>query len=76
MYKQILILTIISIFISLFPISSDFDIGNKDDFKSNLIDWMKDKLAPYEVPKIIELREELPLTLVGKVDKKLLRKNG
>ena len=36
---------------------------------------MKDKLAPYEVPKIIELREELPLTLVGKVDKKLLRKN-
>ena len=57
-----------------FVISSDADIGNEDDFKSDLTEWMKEKLAPYEVPKIIELREELPLTLVGKVDKKLLRK--
>ena len=30
-------------------------------------------LAVYKVPKIIEFREELPLTLVGKVDKKALR---
>ncbi|MHA2218678.1 MAG: AMP-binding enzyme, partial [Candidatus Hodarchaeales archaeon] len=56
-----------------FVISSDANIGNEEDFKSDLTEWMKEKLAPYEVPKIIELREELPLTLVGKVDKKLLR---
>jgi non-ribosomal peptide synthetase component E (peptide arylation enzyme) len=29
-----------------------------------------EKLAPYEVPKVIEFRKELPLTAVGKVDKK------
>jgi long-chain acyl-CoA synthetase len=57
-----------------FVISPDTDYENEDKFKSNLTEWMKEKLAPYEVPKIIELREELPLTLVGKVDKKLLRK--
>ena len=34
----------------------------------------KEKLAPYEVPKTIEIRQELPLTTVGKVDKKVLRK--
>jgi long-chain acyl-CoA synthetase len=32
-----------------------------------------EKLAPYEVPKIIEFRKELPLTMAGKIDKKLLR---
>jgi non-ribosomal peptide synthetase component E (peptide arylation enzyme) len=34
----------------------------------------KEKLAPYEVPKLLEIREELPLTVIGKVDKKILRK--
>ena len=33
----------------------------------------RDKLAVYKVPKIIEFRDELPKTLVGKVDKKALR---
>jgi long-chain acyl-CoA synthetase len=59
-----------------FVISSDTKYDDEDKFKDSLIEWMKEKLAPYEVPKIIELREELPLTLVGKVDKKLLRKKG
>ncbi|GAG87789.1 unnamed protein product, partial [marine sediment metagenome] len=36
----------------------------------------KEKCAPYEVPKIIEISEELPLTVVGKVDKKRLRKEA
>jgi long-chain acyl-CoA synthetase len=57
-----------------FVISSDYEIENEDKLKRNLTEWMKEKLSPYEVPKIIEIREELPLTLVGKVDKKLLRK--
>jgi len=57
-----------------FVISSDYEYENEDKLKRNLTEWMKEKLSPYEVPKIIEIREELPLTLVGKVDKKLLRK--
>ena len=35
--------------------------------------WAKDKVAPYEAPKIIEIIEEMPLTAVGKIDKKVLR---
>ena len=33
----------------------------------------KDKLAPYEVPKEIVIRKEMPLTSVGKLDKKAMR---
>ncbi len=56
-------------------ISPDYDYGkNESKLKEELTSWMKSKLAPYEVPKFIEFREELPLTLVGKVDKKILRK--
>ena len=38
-----------------------------------IINFCKERLAVYKVPKIIEFRDELPLTLVGKVDKKALR---
>ena len=55
-------------------ISTEYE--DEDKFKESLTKWMKEKLSPYKVPKIIELRKELPLTLVGKVDKKLLRKDG
>jgi long-chain acyl-CoA synthetase len=34
----------------------------------------RERLSPYEVPKYIEIRKEIPLTAVGKVDKKVLRK--
>lgn len=47
--------------------------GNEEGLKEKIIEWAKEKVAAYEVPKIIEIRDELPLTLVGKVDKKLLR---
>ncbi len=46
---------------------------DKSQLKSEIANWAKEKVAPYEVPKFIEIREELPLTLVGKVDKKELR---
>ncbi|MGD0021040.1 MAG: AMP-binding protein [Smithellaceae bacterium] len=41
--------------------------------KADIIKIASEKLAPYEVPKIIEFRKELPLTMVGKIDKKSLR---
>jgi long-chain acyl-CoA synthetase len=31
---------------------------------------LKDKLAPFEQPRVIEFRESLPRTLIGKVSKK------
>jgi len=41
----------------------------KEDIKA----WAKDKVTSYEVPKIIEIIDEMPLTAVGKIDKKVLR---
>ncbi|WP_236689063.1 long-chain-fatty-acid--CoA ligase [Acidiplasma aeolicum] len=41
--------------------------------EDDIINFCRDKLAVYKVPKIIEFRDELPKTLVGKVDKKALR---
>nr|MDO8100645.1 long-chain fatty acid--CoA ligase [Candidatus Njordarchaeota archaeon] len=40
-----------------------------EDIKS----FVKDRLAPYKVPKTIEFKKELPLSLVGKVLKRELR---
>ncbi len=42
--------------------------------KKDMLDFAEDKLTPYEVPKILETRTDLPQTLVGKIDKKVLRK--
>lgn len=42
----------------------------------DFIKFAKIHCAPYEVPKIIEFIDEIPLTAVGKVDKKVLRKKG
>ncbi len=59
-------------FIQIDP-TYEFD-GNKEALKEDIIKFAKENCAPYEVPKIIEITDELPLTAVGKVDKKLLRK--
>jgi len=48
--------------------------GTEDELKEDIIKFAKEKCAPYEVPKKIELIDEIPLTAVGKIDKKVLRK--
>ncbi len=48
--------------------------GNEEALKEDIIKFAKENCAPYEVPKIIEFAKELPLTVVGKIDKKALRK--
>lgn len=55
------------------PPGYTFD-GNDDALKEDIIQFAKERLAPYEVPKSIEFSKELPLTSVGKIDKKQLRK--
>ncbi|NIB41695.1 long-chain fatty acid--CoA ligase [Pseudomaricurvus alkylphenolicus] len=52
--------------------ASDKSIGNAD-LKDKITAHCREKLAPYKVPKIIEFCEQVPLTSVGKVDKKALR---
>ncbi|MCX5859484.1 MAG: AMP-binding protein [Proteobacteria bacterium] len=48
--------------------------GDEAAIKKDLAEFAKKKLSPYEVPKEWEIRKELPMTAVGKVDKKKLRR--
>jgi len=41
--------------------------------EEEIIEWCKERLAHYKVPKIIEFRGEIPKTDVGKIDHKRLR---
>lgn len=63
---------IVKAFIQLDP-SFEYD-GNEEILKEDIIAFARENCAPYEIPKLLEISEELPLTVVGKVDKKLLRK--
>ncbi|MFX1392135.1 MAG: AMP-binding protein [Promethearchaeota archaeon] len=62
---------IVKAFIKLDP---DYDYsGNEKALKQEIFNYAQDHCAPYEVPKIIEIVEDLPLTAVDKIDKKVLR---
>ena len=62
---------IVKVFMTINP-AYEFD-GNEAALKESVIAFAREKLAPYEVPKEVEIREALPLTSVGKIDKKALR---
>ncbi|MHB8909482.1 MAG: AMP-binding protein [Syntrophales bacterium] len=47
--------------------------ADEEALKVDIMKMAAEKLSPYEVPKMVEIRKELPLTAVGKVDKKALR---
>jgi acyl-CoA synthetase (AMP-forming)/AMP-acid ligase II len=46
---------------------------DRDQIKKELLNLCQENLSPYKVPKIIEIIDAIPLTAVGKVDKKALR---
>jgi len=54
-------------------LAKEYEDKDKNEIEKDILRFAKEKLAPYEIPKIIEIRKELPLTSVGKLDKKLLR---
>jgi long-chain acyl-CoA synthetase len=47
--------------------------GNEEALKEDFINFAKDNCAPYEVPKKVHIMKDIPLTVIGKVDKKALR---
>jgi long-chain acyl-CoA synthetase len=47
--------------------------GNEEKLRAEIEAFAKEQCAPYEVPKKIHIMKEIPLTAVGKVDKKVLR---
>ncbi len=61
---------IVKALIQLDPAHADKD---HDGIEKDIAEYCKENMAPYKRPKKIEFVEELPLTAVGKVDKKALR---
>ncbi|MBI9084420.1 MAG: long-chain fatty acid--CoA ligase [Desulfobacterales bacterium] len=47
--------------------------NSEDGLKADIIAFCRENMAPYKVPKIVEFIGQIPLTAVGKVDKKALR---
>jgi len=43
------------------------------DLEKEILAFARENLSPYKVPKIIQFMDDIPLTPVGKVDKKALR---
>ncbi|MGB9616424.1 MAG: AMP-binding protein [Desulfomonilaceae bacterium] len=50
--------------------------GNKEAIVEDLAKFAKAHLAPFEAPKLWEIVDQLPLTSVGKIDKKVLRQQA
>jgi acyl-CoA synthetase (AMP-forming)/AMP-acid ligase II len=48
--------------------------ADRRKLEAELVAWCRERLAPYKVPKFVEFVDQIPLTAVGKVDKKALRK--
>jgi long-chain acyl-CoA synthetase len=65
---------IVNAYIQLDP-DYEFD-GNEPALREDIIKFAKKECAPYEVPKEIHIVSEVPLTAVGKIDKKVLRKEA
>ncbi len=61
---------LVKAFISMPP---GYKYENIDDVKTEILNFATEKLARFEVPKEIEFMDELPMTTVGKIDKKALR---
>ncbi len=41
--------------------------------RADILDFCRAEMAAYKVPKVIHLVDAIPLTAVGKIDKKVLR---
>lgn len=48
----------------------------QEELRASIAEYCKENLAPYKNPKLIEFVEAMPLTSVGKVDKKALKQGA
>lgn len=61
---------IVKLYVQLLPAGKQKD---PEKVKTEIIEFCRENMAPYKVPKIVEIIEQMPLTAVGKIDKKALR---
>ncbi len=60
---------IVDLFVQRAPDSE----GSDADAEERLREWIRANMAPYKVPKHFHFLDEIPLTPVGKIDKKAMR---
>ena len=44
-----------------------------DQVRADILEFCRAEMTPYKVPKVIHIVDAIPLTPVGKIDKKALR---
>lgn len=49
-------------------------VAKSDDEKAKLIQYLRDSVAPYKVPRVVEFMDELPTSGVGKILKREIKK--
>lgn len=62
---------IVHLFVQL---NDSYKDADKDSVISEIIDFIRTNMAAYKVPKAVHIIDAIPLTPVGKIDKKALRK--
>ncbi len=58
---------------AVIQIAKNHKDSDRGALEKEIVKYCRENMAPYKVPKVIEFVDELPLTTVGKVDKKALR---
>ena len=64
---------VVNLFVQL---STAGQAHGEETIRERILDFCREKLAPYKVPKHIHIVPQIPLTPVGKIDKKALRIKG
>lgn len=54
-------------------LSQAYEDVDHETIRRELLDFCRENFTPYKVPRLIDVVESMPLTAVGKVDKKALR---
>jgi len=61
---------VVNLFVELMPEAKD---QNQADLEEEVIAFCRKNMSPYKVPKAVHFIDAVPLTVVGKIDKKVLR---
>ncbi len=60
---------IVNLYVQLSPEAS----GDEAALRQEILEFCQEQMSPYKVPRVIRFIDQLPVTVVGKIDKKLLR---
>lgn len=61
---------IVNLYVQLTPEAQALD---HDTVKADILEFCRAEMSPYKVPKRVHIVDAIPLTAVGKIDKKVLR---